>query len=305
MSRTQKRIPMAAYYPLGWAAARLSRSNPLRRAAVLALQRIARQVPLTPRLESVQPLDWPQLRFRADDSIVIDAVYWFGVKGYEGRLPRIWEGLARRATETVEIGGNVGLYTVIGGQVARGAYTVFEPNPEVAATLRANLALNEVLKVVVFEAAVTWERTRQRVPFNIPDEGRRQAVGGHLVQGVDAGLNRTSRTLLEVDTWPALEACGRADLIKLDCEGAEHRLLSAIRPLIAERRPTLVVEVLPYATDLAALLAAFSHDYGYRIHVVPAWGTDRIWPVPPEQFSAAAPERLKSKGVILCQEPIC
>jgi FkbM family methyltransferase len=61
--------------------------------------------------------------------------------------------LCRKVKSVLEIGGNVGLFTVIGGQAASGQYTGMEPVLAVAAVLRRNLRRNGLTAVEVLEAA--------------------------------------------------------------------------------------------------------------------------------------------------------
>ena len=113
--------------------------HPARIAATLVLRRAARanRHHLARQLTEIRPLDAPTLSFESVDSMVMDAVFWFGVRGYEGIVARVWTALCHQSHSILEIGGNVGLFTVIGAQAAQGAYTVVEPVPVVAATLRA------------------------------------------------------------------------------------------------------------------------------------------------------------------------
>jgi hypothetical protein len=120
----------------------------------------------------IRPLDAPPFVFRSVDSMVVDAVYWFGVKGYEGRVADVWAALCRRACAVLEIGGNVGLFTVIGAHASDGPYTVVEPVPAIARVLRDNLARNGVSRVEVLQAAAIPGTERVEVTLSIPNKGR-------------------------------------------------------------------------------------------------------------------------------------
>jgi hypothetical protein len=126
----------------------------IRQASVLLLKRISRQVRVSDWVNLFNPIDRPEICLHADDSMVVDDIFWYGVKGYEGRLPEIWEMLARQAKSIVEIGGNIGLYSTVGGLAAPGSYRVFEPHQVVAKPLRRNLKLNKLDHIEVVEAAV-------------------------------------------------------------------------------------------------------------------------------------------------------
>ena len=293
-------LPLSVYAPLRRAVAVLPRRHPARLAATAVLRRaaIGYRHHLSSRISEIRPLDAPDLSFEAVDSMVMDAVYWFGVRGYEGTVARVWTALCRQSHSVLEVGGNVGLFTVIGARAAAGRYTVVEPVPRVAATLRANLARNGIIKVEVVEAAVVPGGAARQVTLNLPDEGWSMPVGSHLLDGVEVS-GRGTKTQLVVAGVPIGQLAAGRDLIKIDAEGIEEALLSDIRPLLVRDRPTLVIEVLPEATRLGAMLASLAVEAGYSIYVPPQYGSDTVVRVEAGSFSAEVPRRYHAKDVVL------
>lgn len=301
-----RRVPLGFYAPLRHAAVKLPRGNPVRSASVLVLKRAAEshRHHLAGRLADIRPIDAPGLSFEAANSMVMDAVYWLGVTGYEGRVADVWIDLCREARSVLEIGGNVGLFTVIGGAATRGRYTVVEPVPAVAAVLRANLARNSLTpRIEMLEAAVIPGATPHDVILNIPDEGRDAPVGAHLLDGVEVG-GRSSLDHLTVRGLPVGDLAAGRDLIKIDAEGIEAELLAAIHDMLVATRPTLLVEVLPEARQLGERLADLARAAGYIIHIVPEYGSDTIVPVAAADFTADLPRRYHSKDVVLAMRAL-
>ena len=175
--------PLSWYYPLRKGAVALRRGSIPRSACVAILKHAARSRRPSEILTEIRPLDMPQIAFIATGSMVLDIVYWFGVQGYEGKVADVWESLCANSSNVLEVGGNIGLYSVIGGLVTKGSYTVVEPVPAVATALRQNLQRNKVLNVTVIEAAAIPGHDPRRVALNIPNEGRDSPVGSHLVDG--------------------------------------------------------------------------------------------------------------------------
>ena len=295
-----RRLPLPLYWPLRWAITSLQRKNPLRQASTLILKRASRACrhSLSVRLKEIRPIDQPDLSFAASDSMVIDAIFWLGVRGYEGTVARVWTALCTQARSTLEIGGNVGLFTVIGARATSGAYTVVEPVPAVAATLRANLERNAITGVILLEAAVVPGNEPRQVVLNLPDEGRAMGVGAHLVDDVEVAY-RDSRGHITVSGLPIGELADGRDLIKIDAEGIEMALLSSIRPALLAARPTLLIEVLPEAVALGAFLAELATDAGYLIHVLPEYGSDIVVQVSAADFTSSVPGGYNSKDVVL------
>lgn len=298
-------LPLPAYWPLRRAVTSLGRSNPARVAATMVLKRAARahRPVLHQRLHEIRPLDAPSLSFEAADSMVMDAVFWFGVKGYEGIVAEIWRTLCGQARSILEVGGNVGLFTVVGAGATTGRYTVIEPVPAIAATLRANLARNNLHAVEVRQAAVIPGSETRDVTLNLPEEGREMMVGAHLTQGVEVS-GRSTRSQVVVQGLPLRDLAQGRDLIKIDAEGIEAALLADIRADLLACRPTLLVEVLPEAVKLGEELASLAAEAGYSIHVLPEYGSDTIVTVPPAVFNAQTPARHRSKDVVLSVQPL-
>ncbi|GGF10951.1 hypothetical protein GCM10011611_15710 [Aliidongia dinghuensis] len=295
-----RRVPLSMYRPFRQACLDLPRRHPVRVAAILLLKRAARAHArqLAGQLDEIRPLDVPAISFEAVDSMVMDAVFWFGVRGYEGTVPRVWTSLCEEARSVLEIGGNVGLFTVLGARATTGTYTVVEPIPAIAETLRANLARNGLAKVEMLQAAAIAGDDTHDVVLNLPDEGRQMPVGAHLIDDVEVA-GRSTKAHITVQGLPMRRLAQGRDLIKIDAEGIEMALLSDIHGLLVETRPTLLIEVLPEAKRLGELLASLAREAGYRIHVLPEYGSDEIVSVPAEDFTSDLPRRYHSKDVVL------
>nr|WP_294507879.1 FkbM family methyltransferase [uncultured Rhodopila sp.] len=296
-------IPLSLLYPFRLGAVTWRRGSLPRSACIAVLKWAARGRRPSEILREIKPLDRPDLAFIATGSMVLDAVYWFGVQGYEGQVAAVWQSLCAKASRVLEVGGNVGLFTVVGGRATQGRYTVVEPVPEVAAALRNNLLHNRVANVDVLEAAAIPGDTVGEVILNIPDEGRDSPVGAHLVEGVEIAERSSLRlqTVVGVPFRALMQGC---DLIKIDAEGIEMELLQSVRHLIVADRPTLVVEVLPEAERLGTFLATLARDTGYTISVIPEYGSDEIVTVPSKSFNASVPGRHRSKDVVLSMAPL-
>jgi len=282
----------------------LPRGSIPRGAAILILKRASRawRATLMSGLTEIKPLDRPDLGFVAVDSMVNDALYWFGVQGYEGQVANVWIDACRQARSVLEIGGNIGLFTVIGGKVAPGAYTVVEPVPGVASVLRRNLARNGLAGIEVLEAAAIPGDTGRTVTLTIPAEGRSAPVGAFLSDHSEV-TDRRAETTITVQGVPFRELITGRDLVKVDAEGIEYQLLASVRDVLLSERPTLLIEVLPESRMLGEFLAAIARDAGYRIVIVPEWGSAKPIAVDPDTFTASLPARFNSKDVLLTCDP--
>lgn len=244
--------------------------------ALIAALRVLRVGGIPPDVREVEVLDEPGLRLVAADSYVTTVAYWFGVRrGYESVEVSWWLRLVDDATSVVELGANVGYYSVLAGRRRPGlAYVAVEPHPGSAAALRRNLELNGVGAVVREVAAVPQDLVGTEVVLQVPvshDHFADAPTGafvdlGEGVPGLPAGADYS---VVEVrpEVVPVRDVVGPdVDLLKIDVEGLEHRLLADLLPVLAESRPTILVEVLDRAGDLRAWIATELLPLGYRAH---------------------------------------
>ena len=169
-------------------------------------------------------------------------------------MAKLWARLCSKASSILELGGNIGFYSVIGGKSARKTYTVVEPVPEAAAVLGTNLWRNKLSRIEVVEAAAIAGSNEHDVCLCLPEEGRAMRVGAHLKDGVKISKRSISRNIV-VKGLPITQPIEGRDLIKIEAEGIEHELSTAAMPYIEQHKPAIVVEVLPESQKLAALIA--------------------------------------------------
>jgi FkbM family methyltransferase len=267
VSRTAARA-VVGRLPVGVADAlrRPRPSTPLRR----ALLRVLREGGIPRGVSTFRLVDDPDLAFVAADSLVLAQLYWHGEQGWEPDLLPWWRAFCRRAGTVLELGANVGYFTVQGARAAPAArYVAVEPHPISARTCRANLALNGVRSVELVEAAAVADPAVSRVRLLVPADQLATPTVAFLPGDTElpADMARDVRRAIDVPAVDVRRLLADADVVKLDVEGQEHALLAAGRPVLAQRRPAVFVEVLPGTARLRGLLADLCRSDGYRCFV--------------------------------------
>jgi len=128
----------------------------------------------------------------------------------------------------VDVGANVGLFTVIGARSAwQGQVIAYEPVPELLELLRANVQLNWLTdRVSVRGVAVAEGQDRRSFAF----DSRLQMLGG-LAHGEPTG------SLVDVVCLDdELADLPRIDLVKIDVEGGEPAVIAGMAKLIRTGR---------------------------------------------------------------------
>lgn len=246
-------------------------------------------------------VDDPDLRFVAAESLVLAQLYWYGAQGWEPELLPWWRASCRRADSVLELGANVGYFTVQAARAApRTHHVAVEPHPFSVEICRANLALNQVDSVELIHAAAVAGGGVSSTQLLVPAEQLATPTVAFLSPGTELPpeMARGVPRVIEVPAVDVRRLVEGADVIKLDVEGQEHALLTACREYLAERRPTLFVEVLGGTPRLRALLGELCTEDGYRCYAVTR--TRLVELAPAELATVRLEDTYGSHDVILC-----
>jgi FkbM family methyltransferase len=248
--------------------------------------------------------DQPALRFVNAESLVLHQLYWFGEQGWEPQLLPWWRHFCQRSSAILELGANVGYFTVPGATAGPQArYLAVEPHPTSARVCQANLELNRVESVELVVAAAVAQSGRTAVELQVPCEQLATPTVAFI--GADTELPQAmSRHVTQTVPVPAVDVrplLSGVDLLKLDVEGQEHELLAASREHLRSRKPTIFVEVLPGTVRLRQLIADLCRDDGFHCYVPGADGLVRLEIA--EILGARLLDRYGCQDVILSAEP--
>jgi FkbM family methyltransferase len=239
-----------------------------RRTALGLAVSVLRHRPLAP-LDTFTLIDNPAVRLAAVENRMVKRLYWYGEHGWEGVETDWWKRFCRQADRILEAGANVGYYTVQGALAAPGArYVAVEANPESAAVVRRNVALNALDNVEVVEAAVVGTDGVDSVQLALPDQERYVApTGAYLVDLREGIRDRPAHRTVTVPAVHIRDLAADADLVKLDIEGMEHDVLEPIAEDLVRRRAVVFVEVLTDTPKLRQLLVRVAEG-DYRLYVI-------------------------------------
>jgi FkbM family methyltransferase len=198
----------------------------------LPLTRILRRVPFPkkyPVLHSLCPRDrevWDRIfgcRVSLNLANYIERSIYLRVFDREG-LALVSEFL-RPGTVFVDVGANVGFYTLLGASLVGdgGHVYAFEPSPYAGDKLRTTVAANALSNVTIEAAALGEEAGTAQMHLPATMENYTPSmVAGEGVTGVDVPVFR-------LDDYLEARGVAGVDLMKLDVEGYEPNVLEGAR----------------------------------------------------------------------------
>jgi len=171
------------------------------------------------------------------------ALYWRGLDEWEAETIQVFIKLVGASNTVLDIGANTGAFTLIACAVNKDARVIaFEPVPRINARLLNNVMVNSWQDrcMVRNEACSnTVGRTTFHVPFgDVPTSASLSVTGFRGYQG----------NVIEVPVTTVDEVCKnveRVDLVKIDVEGVEDKVLEGMQKTLAKFKPQLVIECNP------------------------------------------------------------
>jgi FkbM family methyltransferase len=212
------------------------------------------------------------LVFLARPGVQVDwHVLFFGT--YEPEVRRIFRTVLPSGGVAVDIGANVGWHTLLMASLvgASGRVLAVEANPALQHRLHDHLCLNHFRHVEVMPCAAA--DAEGVMEFYAPVANGPDSGNGHVVElgpGEHGGTIRVEAR--RMDAIVATAGIERLDLVKIDVEGFEWRVLRGGESTIAKFRPHIVFE---YNAESASrgggtpeLMGEFFRAHRYRLFAI-------------------------------------
>ena len=170
-------------------------------------------------------------------------------QGYHDvEMARLLHCIVKPGSVCLDVGAHIGAWTLVMAFAAgpAGRVVALEPNPEVAAVLRSNLALNRLETVRVVEAAVA-EQDGQAAFYTFEEGAPNRTVSS--LQPFEFARRETSVRTVSGPTLLRTLDLARCDVLKIDTTGAELVVLRELAGLLETHRPAVFAEYRRRAWD--------------------------------------------------------
>jgi FkbM family methyltransferase len=183
---------------------------------------------------------------------------------YERETKLIFQVFISRGSTVVDIGANVGYFSVLAAALAgeAGAVHAFEPDPSCFVTLKENT--NSVRQVTVWDLALSDQEGFATLYRTERDS--ESGWGSILKPSPDHKTQiKVRKTIL--DQWLVDNVVTNVDFVKIDAEGSEYRILQGSEHVLANHGPALLFEANEEClardgrevSDLLSLMTSFGY----------------------------------------------
>ena len=188
-------------------------------------------------------------------------LYWRGVEGWEPETVQVFLTLVRNARGFVDVGAYTGVFSLLACVANPNVLVVaFEPVPVVYGRLVEHIRMNGLeSRIEARPEAVS--NTAGKAKIYVPDYAA--PTGASLRVG---GLRGTGAVAVDVSLTTLDQTCAdrmRVDLMKIDVEGVEDKVLEGMPGILADHRPTIIVEILPDGPYKTVQEILRSHGYRF------------------------------------------
>lgn len=154
---------------------------------------------------------------------------------WEETETRMFCALVKEGMTVVDIGANVGYYTLLAARLVgpRGKVFAFEPNPENFALLSRNVEANGYQNVFLVSKAASGQSGTAALRID------RNSSGGHSLSAFRGAADTVQVETVSLDDYFAGEYPS-IDVLKMDAEGAEMAILSGMQKVLAHN-PNLIL----------------------------------------------------------------
>lgn len=208
-----------------------------------------------------------------------------GIFGYEGETIRMFLPLVRHVETMIDIGANTGLFALLAAKAnASCRVWAFEPVPFIFEMLQENIRLNRLTNLEAIQAAAsdaTGETTFfvTHTSVGIPTDSSSCA-------GFRSDVEEIRLPTITLDEFVKRQHVFRLDLLKIDAEAAEAKVIRGARETLQQHRPFVICEVLE-KVDHAFVQQTFASLAYQFFHI----GPDRLERRPCLQGSLAVDQR--------------
>jgi FkbM family methyltransferase len=200
-------------------------------------------------------------------------IFWQGVQEGDRGEVELLKQLLKPGDVFLDVGANVGVFTLLAAKrLSEGRVHAFEPSPFHLEKLAANLRLNAFENIEVHPVGLSDSAGISTLFFPPSEDGlTNTGMASQFRHSALVAWEEQVRCVV-LDEYVRDAKIKKIDVMKIDVEGAELKVLEGGKSCIAEHRPYVVMEVsrehLARAGEKVERLVHFWKALGYRLYTV-------------------------------------
>lgn len=195
-----------------------------------------------------------------------DRNFYFLKRWYDLPAQLVIDALVKEGSHVLDVGANYGHFTLAAAARSgqSGRVYAFEPNPGACARLRLHVDINRLSQVRIHSMGFADEEGELVLSIPSVNSGEATFAG--------KPYENATEVICRLGTIDTFDFDGSIDLIKIDVEGFEERVLKGGQQLIKALRPLIITEVVSGHLERAgstpeALQAIFASN-NYRAYKI-------------------------------------
>ncbi|HOJ25443.1 MAG TPA: FkbM family methyltransferase [Bacteroidales bacterium] len=167
-------------------------------------------------------------------------LFWYGKYGWEPNSINLWIKLCKNSNVILDIGANTGIYSLIAQSINNAAMIYsFEPVERVYEKLIYNIKLNSY-NINAFNIAISDKTEFVR----IYDTKTEHEYAATLLNNSSNSLNSYLVKAISLDDFIEQNHIHKIDLIKIDVEAYEDKVLDGYKKYFKTHKPIILLEIL-------------------------------------------------------------
>jgi FkbM family methyltransferase len=174
--------------------------------------------------------------------------FWKGLDAWEKLSSHLWRALAEKSDVIFDVGANTGVYTLLAKAYNPSATIyAFEPIERIYTLLDQNIKLNRLQHTTIVNKAVSNQVGV--VEMHDMDEGNlyEASLETKYIDGLSYDKKRFRKRKVEVETidhFVQANKITQIDLIKIDVETHEPKVIEGMQESLKHFRPIILIEIL-------------------------------------------------------------
>lgn len=191
--------------------------------------------------------------FSNENTAIETLLFWKGINSHEPKSIEVWKRFAKKSKTIMDIGANSGIYSVVASEYAEQTPKIygFDPIPRILNLYTKNMELNNINSTPVQKALSN--ENGEAIFFDMDSHDNQ--IGSLIKSHVEKHehhktIKEIKVEITTIDTFIQENNIDHVDLLKIDVEGVEDKVLEGMKEMLIKCKPVLLVEISNNETAL-------------------------------------------------------